>query len=512
MNRAVNTPPPEKLRGFLLGTLPLDENDEVASWVQSQPRAETVFNRISAQDTITLALAEPGRELCDPAVVRAVIQHVQRVMNIPSDTPEEPDRRDLPRTVEHVGREPQGAWSAVPVRLGDYRDFRFLARGGMGIVYEAVHDRLGRKSAVKVLDPERLSDPTYRERFFHEARIAASIRSDHIVTIYHVGEEENHPYLAMELLQGETLEDWLRIKGSPPTLPEVARIVRELLTGLAAAHAKGLIHRDIKPSNLWIEQGSGRLKILDFGLARATTIGDPRQGGSICGTPEYMSPEQTTGQAVDARVDLFSVGVVIHRMLTGSSPFFRGDMAATLAAVRKADPEPLRDVPVALRRFVERLLSKAGSGRPANAQVALDEWLAIEPELLSVRRRGGSTRSTWKIAAGLFASAVILSAFVFKLERDGDGQWSIELRWSSDESPNPRPTPVPSKIIGENARVRVKEYTQVFLDDSSNNEDGFVDVGDRGKVTKMSGSKNRCRVQWEGKLESWVSRDCLELE
>lgn len=142
--------------------------------------------------------------------------------------------------------------------------------------------------------------------------------------------------------------------------------MRELLTGLAAAHAKGLVHRDIKPSNLWIEQGSGRLKILDFGLGLRDDDRRPVTRGSICGTPEYMSPEQTTGQAVDALcVDLFSVGVVIHRMLTGSSPFFRGDMTATLAAVRKADPEPLRDVPVALRRFVERLLSKAGSGRPA---------------------------------------------------------------------------------------------------------------------------------------------------
>src|SRR5262249_4889685 len=138
-----------------------------------------------------------------------------------------------------------------------------------------------------------------RQRFRREAQAAAAVKHDHIVTIYQVGEDRDVPYLAMELLEGESLDERLKREGRLP-LAEVVRVGREIAEGLAAAHAKGVIHRDVKPSNIWLEAGRGRVKLLDFGLARAVR-GDPQltASGVIVGTPAYMAPEQAKGQLVD---------------------------------------------------------------------------------------------------------------------------------------------------------------------------------------------------------------------
>src|SRR5262245_42026123 len=198
-----------------------------------------------------------------------------------------------------------GADAAVPAghtgevrRLGGYVLLQPLGQGGMGEVYLAVDAVLGRRVAVKVMRPDIAARPGFRDKFLREARAAAALQHDHVVPIYHVGEDGGVPFIAMPLLQGESLEDRLGREGRLPAA-EVARVGREVAEGLAAAHAAGLVHRDVKPANLWLEAPGGRVKVLDFGLARPVEAGGLTQSGAVLGTPQYMAPEQGDGRPVD---------------------------------------------------------------------------------------------------------------------------------------------------------------------------------------------------------------------
>jgi hypothetical protein len=266
-------------------------------------------------------------------------------------------------------------------RLGLYRVLKLLGAGGMGLVFEAEDPRLQRPVALKVMRPDLAASPRARERFLREARAAAALRCDHVVTVYQVDEARGVPFLAMELLEGETLEARLRREGRLP-LAEVLRIGREAAEGLAAAHGRGLVHRDVKPANIWLETRAGepggssprcRVKLLDFGLARAASGSDHgTQPGVIVGTPSYMAPEQARGEAVDARSDLFSLGCVLYDMATGQPPFRGKDTLAVLSALATEEPPPpheLRpELPPALSDLVMRLLAKDPGGRPAGAE------------------------------------------------------------------------------------------------------------------------------------------------
>jgi formylglycine-generating enzyme required for sulfatase activity/serine/threonine protein kinase len=291
-------------------------------------------------------------------------------------------------------------------RLGPYRVLEVLGHGGMGIVFLAEDPALHRQVALKVMLPDMAQKAAARERFLREARATAQIEHDHIVTIYQVGEDRGIPYLAMQLLRGMSLEDWLR-QGNRPTIRQAARIAREAALGLAAAHARGLIHRDIKPANLWLEdRGAGaggrdpsvttiRVKILDFGLARpAESDTQLTRLGTILGTPSYMSPEQARGKDLDARSDLFSVGCVLYRLLAGVLPFTGPDAFAVMYELVNTSPRPLRElnpeVPAPLAELVDRLLAKEPERRPATARAAAEALQAIERELGSRGAAGAS--------------------------------------------------------------------------------------------------------------------------
>jgi urea transport system substrate-binding protein len=261
-------------------------------------------------------------------------------------------------------------------RLGDYRVLRRIGRGGMGIVFEAEDVGLARRVALKVLRPD-LADSEYRARFLREARAAASLHQDHIVTIYQVGEDNGVPFLAMEFLRGESLETRL---GRDRWLPvaDALNIARQAAEGLAVAHETGLIHRDVKPDNLWLEAGSSgpaiRVKLLDFGLARPSHgPSELTAPGQIVGTPGYMAPETVYGLPADGRADLYALGCVIYRMLTGKTPFAdQADTRAMLRAAAETDLPPVDAVapgipkPVAV--LLRDLLARDPGDRPPDAR------------------------------------------------------------------------------------------------------------------------------------------------
>ena len=296
-------------------------------------------------------------------------------------------------------------------RLGPYRVVGLLGVGGMGAVFRAIDPRLRRPVALKTLRPDRARDPAARKRFLREARAAAALEHDHVVAIHEVNEDRGVPYLVMPLLAGRTLEDRLKAEGRLP-IAEVLRIGREVAEGLAAAHDRGLIHRDIKPSNLWLEGARARVKILDFGLARAEEADgsdeDRTEAGMILGTPAFMAPEQARGGPVDERSDLFSLGCVLYSMATGASPFRRPTPLATLDALLHEEPAPPRDpVPPAFRDLLSRLLAKDPAHRPATAGAVAEALAGLERALPDGPRtpRVGPRRSA-ALAAGLVALAI----------------------------------------------------------------------------------------------------------
>ena len=264
-------------------------------------------------------------------------------------------------------------------RLGKYRVQKELGRGGMGAVYLAFDERLQRKVALKVMLPKAAANDMAKERFLREARAAAQISSDYVVNIHEADEIDGTPYIALQFLQGSPLDEYLKKKGTP-SIPQIMHMARETALGLAAAHKLGIIHRDIKPANLWLEAPNGRVKILDFGLAKPVvgTEGIELTGsGAVMGTPAYMSPEQGLGKAVDGRSDLFSLGCVLYRLCTGKLPFEGSTLMATLMLIATEEPKPVRElnptVPEPLADLIRRLMAKKAADRPASAMEVAKE-------------------------------------------------------------------------------------------------------------------------------------------
>lgn len=265
--------------------------------------------------------------------------------------------------------------------FGQYRPVRELGVGGMGIVYEAEDEVLRRRVALKVLRSDLPGEQKAPERFLQEAQAMASLVHDHIVPIYQVGEDRGRPFMAMQLLAGETLESRLNREKRLP-VEEVARIGREIALGLAAAHDKGMIHRDIKPANVWLESQTGRVKLLDFGLALRRDNPHLTHTGFVIGTPSYMSPEQARGDTLDGRSDLFSLGTILYLMATGEKAFDGPTVMAVMRNLEMHNPSRVNvkraDVPAALSNLIMEMLSKEPKDRPASALVVAERLLRPE--------------------------------------------------------------------------------------------------------------------------------------
>jgi WD40 repeat protein len=327
-------------------------------------------------------------------------------------------------------------------RLGGYRVLKVLGAGGMGVVLQAEDPQLHRPVALKVMLPAVAANAGSRERFMREARAAAAIEHDNIVAIYQVGEDRGVPFIAMPLLKGESLEDRLRRERRLP-VREVLRIGREAARGLAAAHERGLTHRDIKPGNLWLEAPRGRVKILDFGLARGAGTQGPAltQQGAIVGTPAYMAPEQASAREPDARADLFSLGCVLYQASTGKPPFGGADLLSTLMAVATSDPPPPRsvsaDIPVGLNDLILRLLAKDPKDRPATAR-------AVAAAIRDLEKGGGDPRRSGRRLVLVGGAAVLVGAVLLTALAVHFARWEKEqVRGAApDAEPQVAETPV----------------------------------------------------------------------
>ena len=258
--------------------------------------------------------------------------------------------------------------------LSHYEVIAKLGEGGMGVVYKARDRELGRLVAIKILSTEALHDQNRRHRFLQEARTASALSHPNIVTIHEIGHAEGLDFIVMEYVEGRTLKQLI---GAGLPVKEAVAYARQIASALSAAHSIGIIHRDIKPANTLVT-AAGTLKVLDFGLAKLTesaslsdteptmTGGAPAElteHGAVLGTAAYMSPEQAEGKGIDARSDLFSLGVVLYEMLSGKRPFQADSNLATMLAILRDVPPPLPDVPA---EVADSKPSKKAAPRPAS--------------------------------------------------------------------------------------------------------------------------------------------------
>lgn len=310
-------------------------------------------------------------------------------------------RKDAPRTHTIAPAVPSAGPPAprpMPARVGHYRVERSLGRGGMGVVYAAHDERLDRPVALKMIGA-LAPDEQARRRFAREAKAAARVNHPHVCQIYEVGEDGGQPFIAMELLAGESLAE--RMARGPLTLAETVTAGLQMLDALDALHAQGIVHRDLKPSNVFL--GPRGLKLLDFGLARPLdspllddmTNGQLTRSGVVVGTPQYMAPEQVYGHEVDARTDLFGAGSILFEMLAGRPAFPGRTVVEVLYATLHEHPPALTGSPavVALDRVVRRALSKEPALRHASAVAMAEDLRAVSlDDVVGVARARTLTR------------------------------------------------------------------------------------------------------------------------
>ena len=307
MSEAPPCPDLQHLLEFVLGKAPSSEVQRLGQHLLTCSNCIGTLCGLSAEDTLIQQLetqrasaTSPVKELLD-----SVIQRLREPSaSVPGEGSTIPTAIFNPGSAANTARRAKetieiNSRVAEVGRVGGYQILKVIGSGGMGLVLQAEDINLQRKVALKVMLPEVARNADAKQRFLREARAVAAIKHEHIVTVYQVGQERDIPFLAMEYLEGESLETRLVRENKLP-ISQVLRIGREIAEGLAAAHASNLIHRDIKPANIWLEASSGRVKILDFGLARPADGKVHLTGiGTVMGTPQYMAPEQARGEAVN---------------------------------------------------------------------------------------------------------------------------------------------------------------------------------------------------------------------
>jgi tetratricopeptide (TPR) repeat protein len=303
---------------------------------------------------------------------------------------------------------------AAGSRLGRYEIGALIGAGGMGEVYHAHDPRLGRSVAIKIVRGRDSITPAQMARFEREARAVGALNHPNILTVFDVGTADGIPFVVSELLTGETLRE--RLRRRPLPIDEVIAIARQIASGLAAAHEKGIVHRDIKPANLFVT-ADGVVKILDFGLARHDAILDADESsmtaqGFVMGTVGYMSPEQVRGERADARADVFAFGAVLYEMLAGRRAF-QGDSAVeTMHAILNIDPPVLRaDLSQPLQAIVERCLDKTAAGR-FDSMREVAALLGEGGSTMTAGRRGRPSTRALAIGAAMVGAMTIAAVML----------------------------------------------------------------------------------------------------
>lgn len=452
-----NCPPPETIDDLMANRLPAEQADQIRAHVGGCPACQQRLR---------------GETLAPP--------------------PEKYPFLSPPRGPDELG------W------LGPYCIRGLLGEGGMSIVFDAEEPLLHRRVALKVLKPDVTDDVT-RERFLREARALASLPSEHVVHLYAVGEDNGVPYFAMELLRGESLADRLKRDRWLPVY-EALRIAREAAEGLAVLQQRGMVHRDVKPENLWLESDdAGRfldVKLIDFGIARPPGGSGLTQIGQFVGTPAYVAPEQAVGNPVDGRADLYALGCVLYRMVTGHVPFAAGgpDTVTILQAVIKGEAPKVQDLAPHLSpqvaELIQQLMQPDPDNRPPNAATLVvllrrleeeERTAASKTKLLQTVRTGTHTRRTPRpvqfaglILGGLAVAAALLVgalAIYYKF-------WSVQADVGGDKNnPDlivpPRGEPIKVGVLFSQ-KGTTREHEQPIIDavvlaiEEINNKDGVL--------------------------------------
>src|SRR3954468_22069493 len=264
--------------------------------------------------------------------------------------------------------------STVPMigkTLGKYRIVEKIGRGGMGLVYLAVDETLDRQVAIKSISPELVEDDLVR-RFRAEAVTLAKVNHPNIATVYELFREDDSLLMVMELVRGQTFEQLIERTGALPAERAIG-LVRQVLDALGHAHRAGIVHRDLKPANLMLTH-DGAVKVMDFGIARVSGTERMTSDGLMVGTPAYMAPEQVRGEEVDGRTDLYAVGVVFYRLLTGKLPFKAETAVAMIQSQLNAQPTPARQVRSELPDWLDTILVRALQKKPGDRYQNADEF------------------------------------------------------------------------------------------------------------------------------------------
>ena len=369
-------------------------------------------------------------------------------------------------------------------RIGRYDVEQFLGSGGMGMVFKGFDSELNRPVAVKVLSPHLAGSGVARQRFAREARAAASIVHEHVVSIHDVQATADVPFLVMQYVPGHSLQELVERSGALEPR-EVVRIGMQIAAGLEAAHAQGVIHRDIKPANIMLENDLGRTVITDFGLAQAADEYSLTRTGTLAGTPHYMSPEQAESETVDHRTDLFSLGSVMYFMATGRPPFRASRPLGVLHRICRDEPAPLQvanpDMPEPLAVCVDRLLAKSPEERPVSATAVrqqLGDYLSHlqQPSTTPLPDSLQPKRNAWSrlarrsgAAAGVAGAAVLLLVAAFLSDQgdvesaapDSGGGLSVTQDAQTAEPTDVEPELVPLEAVDDELQA-VRQAVEVM--------------------------------------------------
>jgi len=297
--------------------------------------------------------------------------------------------------------------------ISHYKILEKLGEGGMGVVYKAEDTKLRRTVALKFLSPQALGTEDEKARFIHEAQAAAALNHPNICTIHEIDETEGQSFIAMEYIEGQSLKGI--IESGPLKLEEAQNIAMQIAEGLHEAHRRQIVHRDIKPANIMIT-GEGRVKIMDFGLAKSPGRTHLTREGTTLGTVAYMSPEQGRGEAVDSRTDIWSLGVIVYEMVTGQLPF-KGDYEqAVIYSILNEDPEPVTalrtGVPVEMERIARKAMAKNPRDRYQHADELLVDLRSVTDEIESLGMAKGPVKKgfTRRHLGFVFGAVIIIAA------------------------------------------------------------------------------------------------------